>query len=43
MSTFVGDRYQKQIYRGEEVIRSMVFPELRLTSGQVLQAGRVAD
>ena len=38
----VGDRYERRIYRGEEAIVSRVFPELRLTAGQVLRAGRVA-
>jgi Uma2 family endonuclease len=38
--TLVNDRYQKQIFRGEDPIVSTVFPSLELTAVQVLNAKR---
>lgn len=38
--TLVDDRYQKQIFRGNEPIVSTVFPVLTLTASQVLKAKR---
>ncbi len=39
--TLVDDRYQKRIFREEETIVSLVFPALKLTASQILQAKRV--
>lgn len=38
--TLVHDRYQKQLFRGEDRIVSTVFPSLTLTASQVLNAKR---
>jgi Uma2 family endonuclease len=35
----VGNRYQRQLLRGDELIVSAIFPGLRLTAGQILAVG----
>jgi Uma2 family endonuclease len=37
----VGNRYQRQMLRGDELIVSAIFSGLRLTAGQVLTVGKV--
>lgn len=37
--TLVGDRYEQQVFRGEERLVSPLFPTLGLTARQVLTAG----
>jgi Uma2 family endonuclease len=37
----VGNRYQRQMLRGDEAIGSAIFPGLRLTAGDVLAVGKV--
>jgi Uma2 family endonuclease len=37
----VGNRYQRQLLRGDDAIGSAIFPGLRLTAGDVLAVGKV--
>ena len=38
LCTLVGDEYERQPFRGDDVLKSKLFPELRLTANQIFSA-----